>query len=101
MKAIIAKYTVVCVLIHHLFSLRSFAMDKMDNGYNNVYFNNAYCTGSGEQDIETKLPDSLAVKNSENVAAPTYETLHSGANVDASIYETVNNEPASVEYIYM
>ena len=36
------------------------------------------------------FPDPLVVKNSEDVDAPTYETLDSGVNVDASIYQSLN-----------
>ena len=81
-----------CCLIFfpRLFTVKN----KAQNGYGNVYFNDAYCTGFGEQAIETKsgdqafssgnmclkhtFSDSLAVKNSEDVAEPTNETLSSG-----------------------
>ena len=41
------------------------------------------------------FPDSLAVKNSEDVAAPTYETLNSGVKADASIYQSLNSDLTS------
>ena len=43
------------------------------------------------------FPDSLAVKNSEDVAAPTYKTLNSGVKVDASIYKSLNSDLKSPE----
>jgi len=43
------------------------------------------------------FPDSLAVKNSEDVAAPTYETLNFGDKVDASIYQSLNSDLKSPE----
>ena len=41
------------------------------------------------------FPDSLAVKTSEGVFAPTYETLNRDINVDASIYQSLNSDPES------
>ena len=129
-KGTTTRRMVVCILIY-LFFQRSFTTkNKAESGNNNVYFNDAYCTGFGEQAIETKcgdqdfsgnvhvpeanlgehyyaavddlrastnhsaavlkFPDSLAGKNNKDVAAPTYETLNSGVNVDASIYQNLN-----------
>jgi len=39
------------------------------------------------------FPDSLAVKTSEGVSAPTYETLNRDVKVDASIYQSLNSDP--------
>ena len=43
------------------------------------------------------FPDSLAVKNSKDVAAPTYETLDIGVKVDAPIYQSLNSDLKSTE----
>ena len=103
------------------------AKKKAGYGFNkNVYLNDAYCVGPGEQDIEMKccdqafsagnvpdfgehsyaayndlhpcsnhsgvvlkFPDSLAGKNSEDVAGPIYQTPDSGA--DTLIYQPINS----------
>jgi len=123
---------VVVILIALLFRFKRrkrliAAKKKAGYGFNkNVYLNDAYCVGPGEQDIEMKccdqafsagnvpdfgehsyaayndlhpcsnhsgvvlkFPDSLAGKNSEDVAGPIYQTPDSGA--DTLIYQPINS----------
>jgi len=67
-KAIIAKF--------FDFFLRLFTVkNKAENDYSNVYFNDAYCTGFGEQAIETKSGDQAF--SSGNVSEASVSRLPS------------------------
>ena len=64
--------------IRIIFLLRSFSTnDKAENGYNNVYFNDAYCNGFGEQVFSSgNVPEANLGDNNE---------LNASANNSAAV----------------
>ena len=109
------------------FVLRLFTpKNKAEYGNNNVYFNEAYGTGFGEQATETKCGDQAfssgnvsdenlgehyyeaindlhvstnhsAAMRDVSTSTPTYVTLNSGVTVDTSTYQNLESDLKSSE----
>ena len=79
------------MLIYFFFLRIEFTVNKAESAYSNVYFNDAYCTGFGEQAIETKGGDeafSSGNVSQANIGEHYYvavDNLHAPANHSAAV----------------